>query len=273
MNESTSVLFHAWAGGLPAIVALAVLCWLASLPLRDASLVDRFWSLLFVAAGASYALAAPAAAPRRTLLLAMLLAWALRLAGHITWRNWGHGEDRRYQAIRARNQPGFAWKSLVYVFLLQALLAWVISLPLLGALRSWRPLGALDALGALLWLGGFLWESIADWQLLRFRAGPRAAGAVLDTGLWRYSRHPNYFGESVVWWGFFLVAQGGGAWWSLPAPLLMTFMLLKVSGVALLEQDIAGRRPAYRDYVARTNAFLPGPPRIAAGPARPGEPR
>jgi steroid 5-alpha reductase family enzyme len=271
MSEPAAVLLHAWLGGLPAIVALAVACWLASLPLRDASLVDRFWSLLFVAAGASYALAAPAAAPRRLLLLAMLLAWALRLAGHITWRNWGHGEDRRYQAIRARNQPGFAWKSLVYVFLLQALLAWVISLPLLGALRASGALGVLDALGALAWLAGFLWEALADWQLLRFRAGPRTEGAVLDTGLWRYSRHPNYFGESLVWWGFFLVALGGGAWWSLPAPLLMTFMLLKVSGVALLEQDIAGRRPAYRDYVARTNAFLPGPPRVASSPARPGE--
>jgi steroid 5-alpha reductase family enzyme len=265
MAEPVATLLHAWLGGLPAIVALAVACWLASLPLRDASLVDRFWSLLFIAAAGSYALAAPAAAPRRGWLLAMVLAWGLRLALHITWRNWGHGEDRRYQAIRARNQPGYAWKSLPYVFLLQALLAWVISLPLLGALRATRPLGILDALGALLWAVGFAFEAVGDWQLLRFRAQPAAAGAVLDTGLWRYTRHPNYFGETVLWWGFWLLALGGGAWWSLPAPLLMTILLLKVSGVTLLERDIAGRRPAYRDYVARTSAFLPWPPRPAVG--------
>jgi steroid 5-alpha reductase family enzyme len=261
MTEPAAVLLHAWLGGLPAIVVLAVACWLASLPLRDASLVDRFWSMLFLAAGACYAMAAPAGAPRRVLLLALLAAWALRLAGHITWRNWGHGEDRRYQAIRARNQPGYAWKSLVYVFLLQALLAWVISLPLLGALRATGPLGIVDALGALLWTVGFLFEAVGDWQLLRFRAQPAAEGAVLDTGLWRYSRHPNYFGECLLWWGFYLLALGGGAWWALPAPLLMTLLLLKVSGVTLLERDIGGRRPAYRDYVARTSAFLPWPPR------------
>jgi steroid 5-alpha reductase family enzyme len=192
------------------------------------------------------------------------------LALHITWRNWGHGEDRRYQAIRARNQPGFAWKSLVYVFLMQALLAWVISLPLLGALRAQRPLGALDGLAVLLWLAGFLCEALGDWQLLRFRARRNTAGAVLDTGLWHYSRHPNYFGECLLWWGFYLLALGGGAWWSLPAPLLMTLLLLKISGVSLLERDIAGRRPAYRAYVARTSAFVPWPPRAAASAQRPG---
>jgi steroid 5-alpha reductase family enzyme len=263
MAEPAVVLWQAWLAGLPAIVALVVLAWLASLPLRDASLVDRFWSLLFIAAAASYALAAPAGAPRRALVVALVLAWGLRLALHISWRNWGHGEDRRYQAIRARNQPGFAWKSLVYVFLLQALLAWLVSLPLLGALRATRPLAALDALGVLLWAVGFAFEAIGDWQLLRFRARPGAAGAVLDTGLWRYTRHPNYFGECLLWWGFYLLALAGGAWWSLPAPLLMTVLLLKVSGVTLLERDIAGRRPAYRDYVARTSAFLPWPPRAA----------
>jgi steroid 5-alpha reductase family enzyme len=137
----------------------------------------------------------------------------------------------------------------------------VISLPLLGALRATGPLGIVDALGVLLWTVGFLFEAVGDWQLLRFRAQPAAEGAVLDTGLWRYSRHPNYFGECLLWWGFYLLALGGGAWWALPAPLLMTLLLLKVSGVTLLERDIGGRRPAYRDYVARTSAFLPWPPR------------
>ena len=258
---------HAWLLGLAAIVPVAVAVWLASLPLKDASIVDRWWSALFVAAALAYAARSPVSAPRRAWVLALLLAWALRLALHITWRNWGHGEDRRYQDIRARNQPGYAWKSLPYVFLLQAVLAWVISLPLLAALRSPAPLGLLDAAGLVAWLLGFLCEALGDWQLARFRAARPAAGAVLDTGLWRYSRHPNYFGECLLWWGFGLLALGAGGWWALPGPVLLTVLLVRVSGVALLERDIAGRRPAYVDYVRRTSAFIPWPPRAAATPS------
>jgi steroid 5-alpha reductase family enzyme len=258
---------YAWLLGLAAIVPVAVVVWLASLPLKDASIVDRWWSLLFVAAALAYAARSPVSAPRRGWVLALLLAWALRLALHITWRNWGHGEDRRYQDIRARNQPGYAWKSLPYVFLLQAVLASVISLPLLAALRSTAPLGPLDVAGLLAWLLGFLCEAVGDWQLARFRAASPAAGAVLDTGLWRYSRHPNYFGECLLWWGFGLLALGGGGWWALAGPTLLTVLLLRVSGVALLERDMAGRRPAYVDYVRRTSAFIPWPPRAAATPS------
>jgi steroid 5-alpha reductase family enzyme len=257
---------HAWLAGLAAIVPVAVAVWAASIPLRDASIVDRFWPLLFVAAAAAYAAQSPADAPRRTWVLVMLVAWAARLALHITWRNWGHGEDRRYQAIRARNQPGYAWKSLPYVFLLQALLAWVISLPLLAALRSGSAPGLLDAAGLLAFGLGFGCEALGDWQLARFRASRPAAGAVLDTGLWRYTRHPNYFGECLLWWGFGLMSLAAGAWWALAGPLLLTVLLLRVSGVALLERDMAERRPAYGEYVRRTSAFIPWPPRAAATP-------
>lgn len=253
-----------WLAGLVPIAALAVAAWLLSLRLRDVSIVDSFWSLFFAGAAVSYTLLAPITGIRAALTLALLAAWALRLALHVTWRNWGEGEDRRYQAIRARNQPHFAVKSLYLVFGLQGLLAWVISLPLLAAIVTPAPLAPLDYAGAALALFGLTFETIADSQLMEFKARPGNRGRVLDRGLWRYSRHPNYFGEFCVWWGFFLIALAAGAWWAVVAPLLMSFLLLRVSGVVLLERDIAERRPAYRDYVARTNAFFPGPPRAAS---------
>ena len=242
----------------------ALLTWLASIPLRNVSIVDSLWGVMIALAAWVYALAAPQTGPREALVLLLVTLWMARLSGYITWRNRGHGEDRRYQAIRARNQPHFALKSLYLVFGLQAILAWIIAWPLMAALAGQAPLGWLDALGAALWLFGFSFEAVADQQLARFKADPANAGRVMDRGLWRYSRHPNYFGECCLWWGLWLIALAAGGAWTLISPLLMTLLLLKVSGVALLEQDIGERRPAYRDYVARTSAFFPGPPRAAA---------
>ncbi|HVA39982.1 MAG TPA: DUF1295 domain-containing protein [Candidatus Binataceae bacterium] len=247
--------------GLVAVAVLAFGAWLWSLPRRDVSIADSLWSLLFVAMALIYAPGAARVGVRARLLLVLLAIWALRLSVYIAWRNRGQGEDRRYQAIRARNQPRFALKSLVLVFGLQAALAWVISLPLLGAIRSTRPLGIFDLCGVIAWFVGFVFEAGGDWQLQRFKADRASAGRVLDRGLWRYTRHPNYFGEFLIWWGYCLIALGAGAWWSVPGPLLMSVLLLKVSGVALLEKDIGERRPAYAAYVRRTNAFLPWPPR------------
>jgi steroid 5-alpha reductase family enzyme len=193
------------------------------------------------------------------LLFVLVLIWSLRLAIYITARNWGHAEDRRYQAIRARNQPNFTISSVYRVFVFQAVLAWVISLPLLGAVTGDRPYGLLDQLGLLLWAVGFTFEAVGDWQLARFKRDPANAGKVMDRGFWRYTRHPNYFGDFCVWWGFYLIALSAGAWWSVIGPILMSVLLLRVSGVTLLEQDIGERRPAYADYVRRTNAFFPGP--------------
>lgn len=195
------------------------------------------------------------------LVVALVALWSLRLSAYLAARNWSAPEDRRYRAIRARHQPGFAWKSLYLVFGLQALLAWLISAPLAAALASTAPLGLLDALGALTVLAGTAFEAVADAQLARFKADPVHAGRVMDRGLWALSRHPNYFGEFCVWWGFYLIALGVDGWWTLFAPALMTLLLLRVSGVALLEKDIAERRPDYRVYAARTNAFFPGPRR------------
>lgn len=250
--------------GLVPIAVLALLTWIASLVQRDASLVDRMWSLMIAAPTLVYAVLSPGNGTRAFAVLALVLAWGVRLSAYITWRNWGHGEDRRYQEIRARNQPNFGLRSLYLIFALQMVLAWIVSAPTLAALAGHGAFGVLDVAGIALALAGFLFEAIGDAQMAAFKADPANKGRVMDRGLWRYTRHPNYFGETCVWWGLWLVALaagGAGAIWTVVSPLLMTTLLLKVSGVALLEKDIGERRPAYRDYVARTNAFVPGPPR------------
>ena len=252
--------YAALCGG-GAILLLAFATWLASVYKRDASIVDSVWSLLILLPAIVYAITLSARSSRSVWVLALAALWALRLAGYISWRNWGEPEDHRYQAIRARNQPHFTAKSLYLVFVLQGLLAAIVSLPLLAALASSRRPNGLDVLGVAVVAFGLVFETLGDWQLARFKASAASQGRVLDTGLWRYTRHPNYFGEFCVWWGFYLIALAAGGWWSVIAPLLMSLLLLKVSGVALLEKDIGERRPAYRAYIARTNAFFPGRPR------------
>ena len=251
-----------WFATLPALLMLGVAAWGVATARRNVGLVDIFWSL-FLLLAATVALVQSPATPRGWLTLALATAWALRLAGYLALRNWNAPEDRRYRAIRERNEPGFAWKSLYLVFGLQAVLAWLVSAPLVASIAQ---AGAPDIVG---WAGaglatfGIAYESAADWQLARFKARADSSGRVLDTGLWRYSRHPNYFGEFCVWWGFFLLAADAGGWWTVFSPLLMSILLLRVSGVTLLERDIGERRPAYRDYVRRTRTFFPGPPREA----------
>lgn len=250
----------AWLLALGVLLAAASATWLVSLAQRNVTIVDTLWPVLFVLAAVTYANAA-ATGPRAGLVVALVSLWAARLAIHLAWRNWGLPEDHRYQAIRARNEPNFALKSLYLIFWLQAGLAWVISLPLLGAVTGEASIGWLDYAGVGLWAVGFCFETAGDWQLARFKADPANRGQVMDRGLWRYTRHPNYFGDFCVWWGFYLLAVAAGGWWALPGPLLMSVLLLRVSGVALLEKDIGERRPAYAEYIRRTNAFFPGPPR------------
>lgn len=258
-----------FTAGLAVTLSLAVIGWLITLPRENVNLVDSLWSLFLLATAVTYAVLAPELGPRAPLILMLVTLWALRLSGHLAVRNWGKPEDRRYRAIRANHSPGFGWKSLYIVFGLQAVLAWAISLPLFVAITSPQPLGFVDALGVALILTGVALEAIADRQLSRFIADPANRGRVMDRGLWRYSRHPNYFGEACVWWGFWLMAAAGGGWWSVVSVLLMTLLLLRVSGVTLLEDGMAERRPGYRDYVRRTSAFIPWPPR--RGPASPAE--
>lgn len=250
------------------VVVLAVLSalWALSVRLRDASIVDPFWGTGF-AIVAMVALGLNQPATNRGLILGMLtVVWGLRLSAYLLWRNWGHGEDRRYQAMRANQGDRFWWASLFTVFWLQAALLWFVSLPIQVAAVAGdqRPLGWLDAVGVALFLLGLGFESVGDWQLARFKRDPANRGRVMDRGLWRYTRHPNYFGDACVWWGLYLIAAAGGAWWTILSPLAMTILLLKVSGVSLLEKTITERRPEYAAYQARTNAFFPGPPRRAS---------
>ncbi|MGA9572461.1 MAG: DUF1295 domain-containing protein [Lysobacterales bacterium] len=248
-----------------ALLAVAVVFWLVSLQRHDVSIVDSLWSLMFLLAAGVYAGMSVEIGPRVVLVLAMVAIWALRLSVYITVRNHGQPEDYRYREIRSNNEPGFEFKSLYIVFGLQAALAWVISMPLAAAISGQSEIGILDYAGFTLWVVGVMFEALGDLQLSRFRKDPANHGEVLDTGLWRYTRHPNYFGNFTLWWGFYLVALSAGGWWTIISPLLMTFLLLKVSGVALLEKDIGSRRPQYQQYIRRTNAFFPGLPRQDKG--------
>jgi steroid 5-alpha reductase family enzyme len=252
------------------ILSAMTLLWIVSLRRRDASIVDPFWGLGFVILATSSVWQSSAAIDSRSwLLLAMVTVWGLRLSLHLLWRNWGHGEDSRYAAMRQRHAAKFWWVSLLTVFGLQAALLWLIALPIQWALLFPQPtaLNSLDRIGFLLWLVGFSFESIGDWQLARFKADPAHRGQVFDQGLWRYTRHPNYFGDFCVWWGIFCVAVSAAGVWTIFSPLLMSYLLIRVSGVQLLESTIADRRPGYLEYKRRTNAFFPGPPRN-----RPAEP-
>ena len=249
--------FGVFFAALPLLLIAATLTWLLSLALRNVSLADPLWSMMLFAAGVVYALGADPRAPRLSLVLWLLAVWAMSLAFHLTARYAGKGEIRRYREMRERHAPRFGLKSLYLVFLPRALGAWIVSLPLLGAFASIRPLGVLDRMGAALCLFGLVVEAVSDRQLARFARDPANADAVMMSGLWRFSRHPNYFGEACVWWGFWLIACAAGGWWSIAGPVLLT-VLLWIRGVRRLERDIGNRRPQYADYVLKTNAFFPG---------------
>ena len=250
-------------GGL--LLGMTALWWV-SLVRRDASLVDRFWGMGFVAVAAVIWASLAQPSTRATVFLGLTVLWGLRLSLYLTWRNWGQGEDRRYQAIRQRYGRRFPLLSLPVVFLFQGALVWVISWPLQAFGGEARPWGLAETLGVVLWTIGFAFEAGGDWQLARFLRDPANRGRILDRGFWALTRHPNYFGDAVIWWGLSLPVIAVGSWSIALAisPLLMTFLLRRFSGVPLLERSLVERRPGYQDYIARTNAFFPGWPRHQA---------
>ena len=250
-----------------AVAVLMVGTWLVSLPLRNVSIVDIVWGLGFVVVAWVSYLVGDGVAARRLLLAVMVTLWGLRLAGYLLWRNAGHGEDFRYQAMRKKMGPSFAVRSLVTVFAVQGVIMWVVSLPVqVGAVAdSPAGIGVVGALGVAVWATGLFFESVGDFQLAHFKADPANAGQVMQRGLWRYTRHPNYFGDFCVWWGIWLVAAVTGVGLlTVVGPIVMSFFLIKVSGVPMLERTIGKRRPGYDEYVRRTNAFFPGPPKAPA---------
>ena len=254
--------------GLAAVITLFTVLWLVSLAVRNSSIVDIWWGPAILLIGVTYAVTAGAGTSRGRLVLALVALWALRLAAHIGARNIGHGEDFRYAAWRAMN-PGTWWlRSYFKVFLLQGVIAWIVALPLFYAITSATParFTAWDQAGALLFAIGFLFEAIGDEQLRRFKADPASKDRVLNTGLWRYTRHPNYFGEAVLWWGLGLIGAATPLGWiALIGPALITFLLIRVSGVAMLEKTLTTTKAGYAEYIASTPAFWPGRPK----PARP----
>lgn len=250
-----------WA--LAAAAGLTTLVWVLSLAKKDAGIIDIFWGLGFVLVAWIGFFNTAGFMARKVLVVGLVTAWGVRLALHIFVRSLGKGEDYRYREMRDK-RPGYFWIwSLFGVFWLQALILWFVSAPILAAQYAAGPARWtwLDVIGAVVFFTGFLFESVGDWQLARFKSAPGNQGGVMNTGLWRYTRHPNYFGDALVWWGLLLIALSTGAWWTVVSPLVMTFLLMKVSGVALLEKSLAEKKPEYRDYVLRTNAFFPGRPR------------
>ena len=259
MNDVPAALLVA-AG---AIAALMLATWLVSLARKDASIVDIVWGLGFVVVAWAVFATTDGNQTRRILLVAMTMLWGLRLATHLFLRNRGKGEDHRYQAMRRRYGERFAVVSLYLVFGLQGVLMWIVSLPLqLGQTRETPDVGVTAGIGIAVWAFGMYFEAVGDWQLARFKRDPANAGKVMDRGLWRYTRHPNYFGDACVWWGIALVAAetGIGAI-GLVGALVMTVLLRRVSGVTLLERSLVKRRPGYDAYVARTSPFVPRRPR------------
>lgn len=247
--------------GLGVILVAMTVLWALSVKLEDASIVDPFWGPGFLLVALTYLLMDDGPAPRGQVVTALVVFWATRLAWHLYVRNREEGEDKRYTAMREKRGDAFWWQSLFTVFWLQAVLLWIISAPLHGAIVGANPLGLWDLAGALLFAVGISFEAVADSQLARFKAHPANEGLVLDNGLWRYSRHPNYFGEAVLWWGFYLFAVGAGAYWAVVGPLTITFLLLRVSGVTMLEKSLKRTRAGYEEYVRRTSAFIPWPPK------------
>jgi steroid 5-alpha reductase family enzyme len=246
------------------IISMMVLLWLVSLLLKNSSIVDVFWGTGFVIFAWVAFITTPAGfIVRKLLLCGMVTIWGLRLSLHILTRNWGKGEDFRYQAWRNEAGSSWWWKSFFKVFILQAILLLIVAVPLLAA--QIKPLPAhltwLDLLAIPVWLVGFSFETLGDWQLMRFKANPENLGKLLTTGAWRYSRHPNYFGDATQWWAYYLVALAAGGWWTIFSPIIMTALLLRVSGVRLLEKTLKLTKPGYQEYVETTSEFIPWFPR------------
>lgn len=242
------------------LIFLLSLLWIWSVFIKNVSIIDLFWGFGFVVINAFYFLNSGELTARKWLLLILVTLWGLRLSIYLAWRNIGKGEDFRYQEFRRNYGPKhYWWFSYFQVFLLQGALILIVSLPLLGAnfgLNSGK-LNYLDYLGIVVWIIGFTFEAGGDLQLARFKGNPANKGKILNSGFWKYTRHPNYFGDSAVWWSFAIFSVAAGSYWHIVGSIIMTLLIIKVSGVAMLEKTLKNSKPQYQDYIKKTNAFFP----------------
>lgn len=251
---------HIYLGALLVIMIMMSVLWIFSVIFKNVSIVDPFWGPGFVLAAGFYFLNTGGLESRKIILMILVSLWGLRLSGYLTWRNRGKGEDFRYKEFRRKyGEKRYWWISFFQTFMLQGILMWLISAPLLGAQYYGhdKNLGIFDFAGILFWITGIIFEAGGDLQLSRFKSNPQNKGKVLSTGFWHYTRHPNYFGDSSVWWGYGLICLGAGSYFPVLGSILMTLLIIKVSGVALLEKSLMDQKPQYSDYIEKTSSFLP----------------
>jgi len=252
--------FNIYFEGLLLIMIIMTLLWVASIIVKNVSIVDLFWGLGFVLTAGFYFFKTEGSDLRKIILIHLVSIWGIRLSVYLAWRNIGKGEDFRYRQFRKNyGEKRYWWISFFQTFLLQGILMWLISAPLLGAqyYGQNKPLSVIDVIGILLWITGFFFETVGDYQLAQFKADAGNKGKVMDKGLWHYTRHPNYFGDSAVWWGYGILCLASGSYFPLLGSLLMTALIIKVSGVSLLEKSLKEQKPQYKDYIEKTSAFLP----------------
>ncbi|HUS86989.1 MAG TPA: DUF1295 domain-containing protein [Bacteroidales bacterium] len=257
-------MINIYLNGLYVVLTMMTIIWIISVIIRNASIVDIFWGTSFVLANLVYLLSSDSISIRQIILLILVAIWGFRLSIYIVIRNKGKGEDFRYRQFRKNwGEHRYWWISLFQVFLLQGVLSWLVSAPLaaINYFSGESSLNILDFLGLFIWLVGFIFESGGDYQLARFKANPANKGKILDTGFWRLTRHPNYFGDSAVWWGFGLICIASGSYIPVLGSLLMTFLIIRISGVYILEKSLKNDKPGYAEYVYRTSAFIPWLPR------------
>jgi steroid 5-alpha reductase family enzyme len=246
--------------GFALIMIMMISLWVISIIIKNVSIVDLFWGFGFVMSSIFYFLKTEGSEPRKIILIILVTFWGIRLSVYLALRNIGKGEDFRYRQFRINyGEKRYWWISFFQTFLLQGILMWLISAPLLGAqyYGHSKPFGIFGFIGIILWLIGFFFETVGDFQLARFKTNRGNKGKVMDKGLWRYTRHPNYFGDSAVWWGYGFLCLSSGSWLPVLGSILMTGLIIKISGVALLEKSLKEQKPGYREYIEKTSAFLP----------------
>ena len=246
------------------ILVLVTLLWIWSVIIKNVSIVDIFWGIGFVVVNAFYVFMSGELNARKILILTLVSIWGLRLAIYLAYRNIGKGEDFRYKEFRRNYGPNrYWWVSFFQTFLLQGVLIMIVSLPLLGinSSASSGDLNVLDYIGIVVWLIGFIFEAGGDFQLVRFKRHFANKGKVLNTGFWKYTRHPNYFGDSAVWWAYAVFSIAAGSYWQIIGSIIMTILIIKISGVSLLEKTLKDTKPQYRDYIQKTNSFFPWLPK------------